>query len=560
MQMTNDLVKIEGNTFPVKDKLKALGARFNYQNRGKFWFIAPRLLEQAQAIVAGQASRPAGLVGALMSAEGSAVVSAVAAILWSPEQEAIFEWFKNGLGNLVVQARAGTGKTTTIKEAFTRVLEVGRFLYAVFNKKNQREAEEKIRDPRVEVRTLHSLGFLFIKLVWKDATPDDDVEFDRIRALVAGAPDEIVALIGKLVGFAKNLTIGIPSEATVLDIADQRSILPSDELAKDWPVEKLAGIAIEAMKAALVKDPQGRVSFADMVWLPVAAGWVHPLFDLTVVDEAQDMNLPQLEIAIRATKSTGRICIVGDNRQAIYGFRGAASDGMAMMKDRLNAKELGLTVTYRCPAVIVDLAKEIVPDYTAAPGAPQGEVLNMNLDAAIETLKPGDAVLSRLNAPLMNIALGLIRRQIPARIEGRDIGKQLVKRVQKLKAKSVPDYLKKLANWASKQTARISAAGGKYVKSKIEQVQDELLTLQAVAEGCQNVAEIEARIIGLFEDSDKTIKPAVVLSSVHKAKGLEWNKVCLVASTFKHKGSEGEEANIYYVAVTRAKKTLVFGA
>jgi superfamily I DNA/RNA helicase len=209
---------------------------------------------------------------------------------------------------------------------------------------------------------------------------------------------------------------------------------------------------------------------------------------------------------------------------------------------------------------VVALAKEIVPDYTAAPTAPEGEVLNMNLDAAVDILVPGDAVLSRLNAPLMGIALSLIRKGTPARIEGRDIGKQLVKRVQKLKAKSVPDFLKKAANWASKQTTRINAAGGKYVKSKVETVQDELLTLQTVAEGCASVAEIEARIISLFEDSDKTVKPAVVLSSVHKAKGLEWNRVCLIASTFKNKSAEGEEANIYYVAVTRAKKTLIFGA
>ena len=55
----------------------------------------------------------------------------------------------------------------------------------------------------------------------------------------------------------------------------------------------------------------------------------------------------------------------------------------------------------------------------------------------------------------------------------------------------------------------------------------------------------------------KARKPAVVCSSVHKAKGLEWNRVCLVESSFKNREAEGEEANIYYVAVTRAKKILV---
>jgi superfamily I DNA/RNA helicase len=44
---------------------------------------------------------------------------------------------------------------------------------------------------------------------------------------------------------------------------------------------------------------------------------------------------------------------------------------------------------------------------------------------------------------------------------------------------------------------------------------------------------------------------------VHKAKGLEWGKVVLIAGTFKNRNKGQEEANIYYVAVTRAKRTLV---
>jgi superfamily I DNA/RNA helicase len=79
-----------------------------------------------------------------------------------------------------------------------------------------------------------------------------------------------------------------------------------------------------------------------------------------------------------------------------------------------------------------------------------------------------------------------------------------------------------------------------------------------VAEGVRSVSEIEARLSELFQDSDGFSKPAVVLSSVHKAKGLEWNRVHLLSKTFKHSDGVGEEANIYYVAVTRAKNTLVF--
>jgi superfamily I DNA/RNA helicase len=345
----------------------------------------------------------------------------------------------------------------------------------------------------------------------------------------------------------------------IINIAEERGIsAPDASEAEGWTVRSLAATAQKAMEAAKQRDATGRVSFDDMVWLPVAAGWVKPVFELVVVDEAQDMNLPQLIMAERASK--GRICVVGDDRQAIYGFRGAASDGLAMMERKLGAARLGLTTTYRCPKSVVNLAQSIVTDYHAAPEAPEGQVVSLSVDSAISDLAPGDAVLSRLNAPLASIALGLLRKGIPARVEGRDIGKTLVAAVRKLRAKSVPDFLRKLEAQTEKQIARITARGGKSAPVKIEQVNDQSETLTAIAEGCTNVEEVESRIKNLFEDSDRSRKPAVVCSSVHKAKGLEWNKVVLLQYTFKRKGQlqlAGEEGNVYYVAVTRAKKILV---
>lgn len=534
---------ITGNTYPVKAQLYALGGRWNPVARG--WDVPSERADEAWALVRGTAP-------AVVAPEAD-----VASVAWSDEQNAIFDWFKSGAGNLVVQARAGTGKTTTIKQAFSFAPEQGQLLYAVFNKKNQKEAQEKITDPRVSVRTLHSLGFFFIKNVWRDAKPDDTVEAARLADVCATIPDEVAGSLLRLVGFCKNLCVNIPDENTVLEIMDARNIMVPDEFVQEWSETKIANTAIAVLRASLEPDFLGRVSFNDMVWLPVAAGWVKPTFELVVVDEAQDMNMPQLMMAERACK--GRICIVGDDRQAIYGFRGAASDGMHLMKQRLNAAQLGLTITYRCPKSVVAVAQEIVADYSAAPSAPEGEVLDMSLDKAIEGLTVGDAVLSRMNAPLMGIALSLLRRGIPARIEGRDIGKQLCSMVKKFRAKSVPHFLEKVAAWGDKQTRRVEASGGKYVASKVELIQDQVMTLIAVAEGCNNVDEILARITNLFEDSDSTRRPAVVCSSVHKAKGLEWGKVVLIASTFKNRNKGQEEANIYYVAVTRAKRTLILG-
>lgn len=535
---------VSGNTYPVKEHLKSkCGARWDATNR--VWTVQAKFADLAQSIVAGNAPAP--------------VVESASGVAWSDEQNAIFSWFAEGTGNLVVQARAGTGKTTTIKQAFSHAPESGRLLYAVFNAKNAREASSKISDPRVEVKTLHSLGFSFIRRVWPQSKPDDNVEFARVETVDRSLPAEVVTVIVKLVGFCKNLFVGIPAIGHVVELIDARSLTVADELEATFPPAKLAQLAIDVLNLSLTQDDLGRVSFNDMVWLPIAAGWAKPTYALVVIDEAQDMNMPQLLMAERACLEGGRICVVGDDRQAIYGFRGAASDGMRMMRDRLNAETLGLTTTYRCPKSVVALAQVMVPDYTAADAAPEGSVQEMDLNAAVEGLKVGDAVLSRLNAPLMGIAMSLLRRNIPARIEGRDIGKQLCSLVEKMKAQSVPDFLKKLESWADKQVKRAMAGSGKYKESKVSAIQDQQLTLTTVAEASNSVNDLKARLTNLFQDSDANARPAVVCSSVHKAKGMEWNTVCLVASTFKNSGASHEEANIYYVAITRSKNVLIRG-
>lgn len=90
----------------------------------------------------------------------------------------------------------------------------------------------------------------------------------------------------------------------------------------------------------------------------------------------------------------------------------------------------------------------------------------------------------------------------------------------------------------------------------------QVLTLTAVAEGAASVFEIEKRILDIFQDSDKCPKPAVVFSSVHRAKGLEFSRVFVLEYTFSKKmgmraTESKEEQNIRYVAITRAKHHLV---
>jgi DNA helicase-2/ATP-dependent DNA helicase PcrA len=475
-------------------------------------------------------------------------------VVLSAEQQAIVDWFVNGQGNLVVRARAGTGKTFTIVYAISRAPE-RRKAYFVFGKENQLEAEQKISDPNVDVLTLHSLGLRFINSVWSGSKFDKDggVEMDRvIAAAPRNTPVEVLAAVNKLVAFAKNCFANVPSLAQMMDLADARGIQIESE---DFSDRAISEIAIRAMQNAMVRDAQRRVSGNDMVWLPVAMGWVRPCYDFAVVDEAQDMNLPQLLMAIGAVFNDGRLAVVGDDRQAIFAFRGAAQNGIDMMKEKLNAAEIGLTITRRCPQVVVEHVQQWVPDYKSAVGSPKGELLNIGDGLLSESVQIGDAILSRKNAPLMPICLGLLRKGVPARIRGRDVGAQLAAIARKFKAKSVPHLIEKIQSWQKRQLQRCGT--GPHAEAKMEVIEDQAACLIALAEGCVNVEEIFVRIADIFVDKEGFQRPCVTLSSVHKFKGLEANNVYLLAKTFRPERG-GEEENLAYVGATRAKKKLIY--
>ena len=79
---------------------------------------------------------------------------------WSPYQEAIFNFVQRGQGNLVVIARAGSGKTTTICEACKRIPTSKRVLVCAFNNKIRDELSERLKDLRhVAVKGMNQLGF-----------------------------------------------------------------------------------------------------------------------------------------------------------------------------------------------------------------------------------------------------------------------------------------------------------------------------------------------------------------------------------------------------------------
>lgn len=487
---------------------------------------------------------------------------------WSKQQTDIFNWCQNAKpnSNLVIDAVAGSGKTTTLREGFNHCPEK-KILYAVFGKRNQLEAVEKIKNSRVDILTLHSLGLSYIKSIWPKAhVPRSGqwfFEVEKIKSICKEFPDQYHFMIIKLVSFLKNNYL-----TPTLDNAKDMQALKGLEINgkdKNWN-DKIPEIALDMIARSLVQDNWNRITFDDMVWLPNSLNLVTPRYDMSAVDETQDMNVLQLEMAIKATKQNGRICLIGDAQQCVFGFRGALQNGIEIFKQKLNAETLPLTVSYRCPKKVIASAKILVPKIEAAENAPEGELVKMTFENAINQLKVNDVVLSRKNAPLMPVALKLLRKKVATYILGKDIGKQLISIIKGLEANDIYDFGNKLQAWHDAKITTLT--GKKYANERIDLMKDQFDMLKELADEClkqsrNSVQDIIYSINNLFYDEGGVKYPAVTCSSVHKAKGLEWPTVYLLEDTLyvshplQTANDKQEERNIHYVAITRSQNKLV---
>ena len=83
---------------------------------------------------------------------------------WSKYQKAIFDYIEHGQGHLVVEAVAGSGKTSTLIKCLDFIPKNSKVLLTAFNTDIVNELKKKVKGrENVEVRTLHGLGLLFIK-------------------------------------------------------------------------------------------------------------------------------------------------------------------------------------------------------------------------------------------------------------------------------------------------------------------------------------------------------------------------------------------------------------
>lgn len=228
--------------------------------------------------------------------------------VWSAQQQAIFDRFlgavpkglpRPGSRHTVIRARAGTGKTTTIVELIKQTAAKWPSLKIVacaFNKEIANELTLRL-PASVTAKTLHSLGFAAQQATAKYRV--DNGRDLRIASEVSGPlPKEIVKIVCKLSTMGKECAPLASSPDALIDIQAEFELTPDDD--SDFTPEQIRDLAYKCMDRAMLYD--GTVSFSDMVYRAVRGNLVKGIYDMVIVDEAQDMNAGQLILAQRLCK------------------------------------------------------------------------------------------------------------------------------------------------------------------------------------------------------------------------------------------------------------------
>ncbi len=565
--------------------------------------------------------------------------------------------------HVVVDAKAGTGKTTTCIEGIKNLLglptkitpsaqqaavwdainlsrgKVNRIGMVAFNSSIAAELKGKV-PAGAEAMTAHSLGYKAVRNAFRLLPGDrainkwrvDDITADLLgkdgRDLKREQP-LLVSAVTKLVGLCKmNLLGSVSSERsaaarlleTSVETVEQMpgyvvsdrlrdggfdqyadSVLLEigtysgawddalDALASHYDVELVSEDGRHNVKEAAFKlvpevlerckDVQrdGCIDFNDMVWLPIALNLPTANYDLLFVDECQDLNRCTQELVCRSGK---RLVFVGDENQAIYGFAGADAESFANLRKRLEATDRGvvvlpLTETRRCGKAIVAEANKIVPNFQAHESNGEGFIYRYNYKPFKDGETPmwrgkveaGDMLLCRVNAPLVSECFKFIKAGKKANIMGRDVGQGLKALVTKCAggnvACKVPELIKALETWVHLETEK-EQARKRPNEAKIIGLDDKYTCILCFTEGCETAAQVLGKIEQVF--TDDRVVPGIRLSSIHKAKGLEADRVFLLEperATVPHPMAKsewqvGQEWNLRYVAITRAIRELVF--
>lgn len=528
----------------------------------------------------------------------------------------------NGKGHLLINAKAGSGKTSTLKMICEVAPKTSKILNLAFNKKIADEMSAKIQKPNVECSTIHSRGFSTLKSKlstygkytgnpskgyahktkfidrhaqdWNWVLPIETYEslkeksdtvrdlIDLIRLSLCGMQKEGENVIQKcyerglfasmtMAQLAKFMRERLGVEDKLLELCEKHDIVFGDN-----EHFKAFQIVLEMLKE-FIGHFEGKtigktvdIDFVDMVFLPsVLDFYIFQEYDLVLVDECQDLSACTLQLIKKYVSPTGRMIFVGDKGQAIYGFAGSDSASFQNISEIENVKAFPLNECYRCGKDIINFVRmgnfdnEIIP----FSGNGKGEV---QMNSSYKEIQSGDLVLCRMTFPLVKLCYQLIGEGKGANVLGKDIGASIINLYKKCKSQNIVDVIafmqKEIENTYRKLCKMYPDLTPQQIFSfpSYESMQEKVAIVELIISNNGTVTSkdtLTARIESIFTDN---IGGGITLSTVHKAKGAEADRVFIIENELMpHKRAKKDwqreqEKNLQYVAYTRAKHYLGF--
>ena len=494
----------------------------------------------------------------------------------STYQEQIFKEIEKGVGNLIINACAGSAKTTTIVNGIRYIPKDKKILFVAFNKEIVKKMKNDVQRENTIISTFHSLSFSIL---------NENLHKDHIYPNVNEYKYEtyIKEKINKLSEYNETASLRksrrqyIDNIKKLVDYCRQYLAFDKKEISKVAGIYDITPIRDEISVVGKVlkwgEENVKEIDYTDMIWLPNVLNLTTKKhrYDFIFIDEAQDTTIAEQNIIEKCLKRGARFVAVGDKMQQINVWAGSSEKALTNLAKHKNTKEMELPISYRCPKKVVYLAQKYCENIIPKDDADEGEV---NYDASEMQVKDGDMVLCRRTAPLVELFLKYIKYEKKAYIRGNEnIKNDYISLIMESNSKTVdrncittdglfPMLYKKFLN-AINSISNIVGNDKEdiFAHPYIQNLYDNIIGLGILSVGILNTDELIAKINSIFSSGNKE---GIQLSTIHKAKGLEADNVFILNSSLmenvysKSTWEKQSEDNLIYVAYTRAKKTLNF--
>ena len=501
----------------------------------------------------------------------------------SEYQIEIFKTIKKGVNNLIINASAGSSKTSTIVNAIRFIPDKKRILFVAFNKDIVEKIKNEVEHVNVKACTFHSLGFSILLEYFAANTDNQVVLNEDIKNIdIYKYNNYLYNNINNITRYletkslGKRKTIYLNNIKKLIDYCRYYLAFSLKEIAR---VGELYGVTpirdeYEVVRQILLwgKSNIETIDYTDMIWLPNVLNLTTKtnLFDWIFIDEAQDTSIAEQGLVEKCFKRGAKFVAIGDDHQQINIWAGSTEEAIELFKKHPNTITLSLPISYRCPKKVIELAKQYSHNIVAYENAIDGEI---NYDVSIYDPKNNDMVLCRTTAPLVELHLNYLRCNKKSFIRGSENIKErfetLIKDSQCILVDKncvtsdglVPKLYEQLFIKIDKLMAMGLNENDAVTHPSVLELYDDIEAICVLSEGISTVDELLDKINTIFMGDEKD---AIVLSTIHKAKGLEADNIyiyypSLMPLKLAIKDWEIKtENNLIYVAYTRAKKTLNF--